>query len=243
MIDKYKDKANKLLLLLDQTKSYDLHNRFTKMCLFFQSKQSEHIHNIIILEPSHDYYLLVRSMIEGLCMLEYANTNGEYYAECWEESFLIKDIQFERIKTEQGFGSTPNIIQELEDLVSCECVNLLADKKSQKTISVGEKSYYKEWYKELSISQIIKKCSDKTLYVFWSEYSAWHHWEPNGFMKAIYEKEDITYYKEINEKDTIKALAIGIVCLMRTIEITLIELKDTESLSKYKLIMDESLLK
>ena len=50
------------------------------MCLFFQSKQTEHMHNLIVLAPSHDYCLIGRSMIEGICLLEYANNNKDQSA-------------------------------------------------------------------------------------------------------------------------------------------------------------------
>jgi len=82
--------GKKLLDIFSECKSIKFQGRFVRMSLYFSNKQTEHLASLLSWKPTHDFFLIARSMIEGVCLLTFASEEKETRAQNWDESFFIQ---------------------------------------------------------------------------------------------------------------------------------------------------------
>jgi hypothetical protein len=157
------------------TESYS--DYFEYMCLYFLKKQTLHIRTYCSIENCHDLLLILRTMIEGSCLLAYANTDAELNAEKWNASYNIELFQHFKDQNELGIRNVNKKISANLYAISIFCGPLKTNSENNRyTVKIGDQRYQKYWYGENSLNGIIKKYGTEYFRILYGESAGWHHW-------------------------------------------------------------------
>lgn len=219
--------ANGLLALVDEMqKEIKLtdEDHLGFMAANFLSKQSDHLHSIILLEPSRDVILIARSMIEGLCQLLWAANKPSSRPHKWRAFSSIEDWRNMQMFIDHGLSVDP----QKRDKVAANLEqfgDIFLNKKSKRAKKEGkflpEDPYCKDWCCGKTIKVLCEEVSGSDLYEwFYRKWSGWHHWNPRGISESLTWQNDRLIYKTLSSTDAASALAVGFQCVIQSAEVT-----------------------
>lgn len=207
-------------------------NDFKLMCLVFLSKQLDHLKTVMMLEKSSDTILIARSMIEGKCLLRYARNNSDFIPSQWKEYYLIS--RYKMINSRKDYiEDSSNLLKELEIRIKESCDKFIINNKSNKSLKIGDNLYYLNWFKEKSITSIIKEFGDSYDIIKYSEFSIWHHWDPLFQEKVLTVNDNkILYESGLDNIDIVGLISVCYACLSDVIGTYAIVSDNKDLLSK-----------
>jgi len=189
---------------------------FDTMAYYFLGKQLEHHRAFLALysKESTDVFLINRSMIEGYAMLNYAATDKPKLASDWCAYWPLS--RFIELRGYQALDVAEfnTEIQEIETYVNNRMAGFLNPKG--KWPEVCGKTYYAQWYKQKSITEMVRELRSKLLTSNYARCCNWHHWNPIGAKETLkLDRERFADFKALSP--SIKnSIGVSFNCLINT---------------------------
>jgi hypothetical protein len=221
--------ANKLIsfstIILQKQIIIRDNDHFGFMTILFIKKQIEHLKSILILIDNNqelDSVLIARSMIEGYSQLEYASKDKQQRAYRWRAFSWITDWRLARSEILSGH----NVDEKQLNLInkSAKHISELFLRKNRSFIELQKNDkdikdpFKNKWINE-NYSEIIQKLNRNIFYELYVPFSAWHHWCPSGIGKIIKLFSNKIIYNKAAPDQAASSIAIGMHCLLQTLEI------------------------
>ena len=218
--------ANRLLALVDEMHTeikLTEEDHLGFMAANFLSKQYDHLHSIILLEPSRDVILIARSMIEGLCQLLWAAKEPSVRPFQWRAFSCIEDWRNMRNFLDRGVSIEPQKRATVEENLRING-DIFLNRESKRARKVGKPlrkdPYCRDWRCGMSIKDICEEVGGSDLYErLYTPWSGWHHWSPSGIAASLTRQNDRLIYTTLSSTDAASALAAGFQCVVQTAEV------------------------
>jgi len=193
------------------------------MALCFLSKQIDHAKSILALISSRDTILIARSMIEGLCQLLWAASDPGVLPPRWRAFVFAHDWRLMQARIAAGESIDPEALAAIQVGLQRSGDQFLRDRASVGVVPgtpLSADPYHKDWRTGHQIRQICESVGAEDLYRrLYEPFSDWHHWGVGGLGTAIIRREDRIFYSSLSPTDTAAALAVGVQCLLQTLEV------------------------
>jgi hypothetical protein len=186
------------------------------MGLNFLSKQLQHADALLHLADRPDTSLVVRSMLEGLCLLKWTAQDPER-ALRWRKYAIVLDVR--TAKSLGGSDGRSSLVERALERVSELGDDFLSD-RAIKSRAEGKPlpldPWVTRWYRP-QLRQIFDAVQAEALYEGpYQSMSEWHHWSPGGLAQGMRrDGEDLSFDARSR---TIQAgsLASGFQCVAET---------------------------
>ena len=206
--------------LIGEKHAEDDHFRF--MCLCFLNKQIEHMRSILTLGPSRDAVLIVRTMLEGMCQLQWAAEDPQQRAERWRLFAYVHDWRVMQAYPEVAERSDSPEVEFIEEVLEEQGAKFHT-KDARRALSEKKElppdPYTRDWT-GMSVWDLWDRIDRADKYKpFYRSYAQWHHWDPGGVGSALQREGNSVTYAATSPLATAGALANGIEALLVTLEV------------------------
>jgi hypothetical protein len=194
------------------------------LVLFFVSKQYEHMKSVKALvkaELGKDACLIARSMLEGMCLLFWAN-NEPKRAKLWREYAAVEDYKTLLILEEEGSSidaiERSNIINRVK-IYGPKFYNKNAIECTNKGKKLPRNPYRDKWY-GTTVREIFKDVQAEVLHkTIYRGSSQWIHWSVGGFDNIRKIGDDRINYSNDYIADSATALAASFEALVESVKV------------------------
>ncbi|HVZ49165.1 MAG TPA: DUF5677 domain-containing protein [Gemmatimonadaceae bacterium] len=188
------------------------------MALNFLSKQLQHAQALVRLAEHPDSSLVVRSMLEGLCLLKWT-AQEPTRALRWRQYAAILDVRTARAMG----GATADESSQIVAL-ALERVSALGDEfLSEKALKARDEGrpaptdpWVTRWYRP-QLRQIFEAVQAEALYEGpYQSMSEWHHWSPGGLAQGMRRDGDALSFDARSRTVQAGSLASAFQCVAAT---------------------------
>jgi hypothetical protein len=199
----------------------DDHLGFMGLC--FLSRQIDHLQCMVMLTHHRDAMLIARSMIEGLCMVKWAQLIPHERPLKWRAFGYIYDWRILRLKVASGESVDPLQQEKIESALA-EYGQFFYTNEARIAHGEGRElpkdPYHKDWKCGTQIKQICESVGGSVLHrEIYSTFSDWHHWGTATMAESLSFSEDKVLHTSSSASKSAMALATGIQCLIETAEL------------------------
>jgi hypothetical protein len=200
---------------------YSEQDHLAFMALCFLGKQIDHANSILAIIPGRDAILIARSMIEGLCQLLWAAKDPNVLPLQWRAFAYVHDWRIMQSRVEAGEPVDPETRAGIESaLRQFGSQFLKAGAKASPAGQLRTDLYHKDWRAGHQIRQICESVGAEDLHRrLYEPFSDWHHWGAAGLGAAIDRKGERIVYSSLRPADAATALAVGLQCLLQTVQL------------------------
>jgi hypothetical protein len=177
------------------------------MALCFVGAQVEHLTTINILVGAGQYKdveTIARIMLEGMCLLFWANKDPENRPLLWRSYAYVQDFQLMQDKEEAG--------EEIDPVYRSQVIEQLCTyghNFEKKEYREGEFPYRTKWLQK-SILEVCDEVGATPLYEkIYRDTSQWIHWTPRGLGSVIHREGDFVHFLPHRKDAAATALASG----------------------------------
>jgi hypothetical protein len=196
-------------------------DHFGFMAALFLCKQVEHARSILSLAPRRDTVLIARSMVEGLCLLLWAQDGDR--ALRWRAFAYVHDWRLMKLRESRGESTDPEHSARIESALASLGPMVLTAKAGNakaKNEALPVDPYETHWHIDFRLRQFCREHGVEQLYTeAYDPFSDWHHWGVGGLGGAIRRSDDRIHYDVESLEDSAVSLAAAFQCVLQTTQV------------------------
>jgi len=205
---------------------YEETDHFALMAFCFLERQKYHMTSVLKLIESGTYQdagIIARTMLEGMCILKWAEKDKNFRPLKWRAFAFIEDFRLIKTREREGTPTDAESKAATQQGVG-EYGPLFYTAKSEKQIKKGnpkiEDPYSKYWLGEqVTISRIFAEVAPRNYYEAYDNSSKWVHWTVRSLAYAINISETETYFDLTSFSTAADALNVAFAALWDTLKI------------------------
>lgn len=197
-------------------------DHFGFMAVQFHAKQIGHAHAVLQLGDHPDSALITRSMLEGLCLLKWAQQEPVARGLQWRMFSLVIDWRFAHEELKKGVDGMEAKLREIEERINEQSDALYSAKALEarrRGVPLPADPFVTTWYRP-QLRQVFEAVGAGELYDGpYYLMSEWHHWSPGGLATAMWFAGDRMGYAPGSPMIHAGSLANAFQCLIETAQL------------------------